>query len=299
MADGHSTAVHSRTCTKCGEEKPLGQFSKSKNCRLGVVPRCKACTHQYYLAHRSEIIAKNSAVTIKKYAPIKEANAKKRAAQIKALINRIEKRCSKCGAVKLRSDFYKSRKHTDGMKVYCKACCKKENRPSREYQREYRARRLMENPARVRQQNRDKTNRWNAKNPGIASRRAKLRRAGNPEAARQKENQYRSSNPSVRIMRTISTRIRMLISDKAGKSTAQIVGYTGQELREHLEKQFSTGMSWENYGDWHIDHIRPLSSFIASSVHDPDVKRAWALTNLRPLWAEENLRKHASRIFLI
>lgn len=78
----------------------------------------------------------------------------------------------------------------------------------------------------------------------------------------------------------------------------QFVGYTIAELRLHLERQFKRGMTWERFcvGDIHIDHIRPLSSF---DVSNPDeLRAAWALPNLRPLWAKDNLAK-AGRIVLL
>jgi hypothetical protein len=58
-------------------------------------------------------------------------------------------------------------------------------------------------------------------------------------------------------------------------------------------------MSWENYGDWHIDHIVPLSSFTFTGVDDPEIRIAWALSNLRPIWAKENIKKRDKRLFLI
>lgn len=73
------------------------------------------------------------------------------------------------------------------------------------------------------------------------------------------------------------------------------IDYTVAELRTHLEKQFSGKMSWENHGlrGWHIDHIVPVSHF------GSDIRSAWALTNLRPLWAKENQAKTNKRIFLV
>jgi len=61
----------------------------------------------------------------------------------------------------------------------------------------------------------------------------------------------------------------------------------------HLEGLFKPGMSWANHGAWHIDHIRPRSAFTYSSPTDRDFADCWALSNLQPLWAEENLRKAA------
>ena len=58
-------------------------------------------------------------------------------------------------------------------------------------------------------------------------------------------------------------------------------------------------MCWENYGEWHVDHIRPLASFHIESKEDPEFKVAWGLPNLRPLWAEENLKKSSKRTLLL
>jgi len=61
----------------------------------------------------------------------------------------------------------------------------------------------------------------------------------------------------------------------------------------HLQRQFLPHMTWANYGEWHVDHDIPLSAFNFKTVHDYDFKRAWSLGNLKPMWADENLRKHA------
>lgn len=77
------------------------------------------------------------------------------------------------------------------------------------------------------------------------------------------------------------------------------LGYTTEELRQHLERQFTKGMSWENKGLWHIDHIRPVSSFDISSIDDPAFLDCFGLHNLRPLWARDNLKKSAKYEFLL
>jgi hypothetical protein len=130
-------------------------------------------------------------------------------------------------------------------------------------------------------------------------------RMGNDPNFRAQKNsrskKYRS-DPSIRVSCSVSKQIwRSLreIGGKRGYSWEDLVGYSKDELCEHLERQFQTGMSWENYGDWHIDHIVPKSSFEFSTVRDPDFKRCWALTNLRPLWAKENISKGAKIQFWI
>ena len=75
--------------------------------------------------------------------------------------------------------------------------------------------------------------------------------------------------------------------------TFDIVGYTPAQLMEHLQSQFTEGMSWDNIREWHIDHIRPISSFEFESTDDPEFKACWALENLQPLWASDNWSKGA------
>jgi len=73
--------------------------------------------------------------------------------------------------------------------------------------------------------------------------------------------------------------------------TLELLGCTIEDLRLFLETEFSEGMTWENYGEWHIDHIRPCASF---NLEDPEEqKRCFHWTNLQPLWAQDNMRKGA------
>jgi len=73
----------------------------------------------------------------------------------------------------------------------------------------------------------------------------------------------------------------------------KLVGYTPEELKRHLENKFNNGMSWENYGKWHIDHIIPKSFFVFGSVDDVEFKYCWSLDNLQPMWGIDNKIKHA------
>lgn len=78
--------------------------------------------------------------------------------------------------------------------------------------------------------------------------------------------------------------------DKDG-SALELIGCSKTELINYLESQFSEGMTWENWSlnGWHIDHIRPISSF---DLSDPaQVKECFHYTNLQPLWAIDNLKK--------
>lgn len=103
------------------------------------------------------------------------------------------------------------------------------------------------------------------------------------------------SDPIKRINRNFSNVIRdHLRKIRAGKPIGgwkAAVGYSLVELVAHLESKFRPGMSWENYGEWSIDHIIPKAAFKFTSVDDPKFKECWALDNLQPLWAEENSKK--------
>lgn len=86
---------------------------------------------------------------------------------------------------------------------------------------------------------------------------------------------------------------------KGGRSWESLLGYSAADLRAHLERQFERGMNWDNYGEWHVDHILPVASFSFASPDDPEFKACWALANLRPLWGTDNLCKSDKRLFLL
>jgi hypothetical protein len=86
---------------------------------------------------------------------------------------------------------------------------------------------------------------------------------------------------------------RALRSRKQGRSWRDLVPYSLSELMAHLERQFLPGMTWENCGRWHIDHKIPRKFFQAQSADDPAFQQVWALSNLQPLWAIDNIRKSA------
>lgn len=69
------------------------------------------------------------------------------------------------------------------------------------------------------------------------------------------------------------------------------MGYSLAELKLHLETKFQSDMNWDNYGKWHIDHIKPVSSFLINGIDSEGFKECWSLENLQPLWAQENLQK--------
>lgn len=100
----------------------------------------------------------------------------------------------------------------------------------------------------------------------------------------------RQQDIAYRLMERLRGRLKQLIKVRP-KSTSKSLGCSGEFLKSYLENQFKPGMSWNNYGlyGWHIDHIKPLSSF--DLANPTQYLEACHYTNLQPLWAEENLKK--------
>lgn len=118
-------------------------------------------------------------------------------------------------------------------------------------------------------------------------------KANNPDAYRQR---YERANK--KVYSTPEGKFRCLLSNALYRALKGIrkhrrefekLGYTLEELKQHLERQFQPGMTWENYGEWHVDHVVPVTKCQKIvSLDDPAVKEVWGLPNLQPLWAEQN-----------
>lgn len=104
----------------------------------------------------------------------------------------------------------------------------------------------------------------------------------------------KKNDPAFRVLCNLRNRFKDIMqSTKNGgsKRMSQLIGCTTKELADHLEKQFTDGMSWDNYGfyGWHVDHIRPCASF--NHNDELQVKQCFHYTNLQPLWAKDNFKK--------
>jgi hypothetical protein len=121
------------------------------------------------------------------------------------------------------------------------------------------------------------------------------------EKRREYERARRANNIQARIAAVMRGRIRDAVrAANAGRcapgSAVRDLGCTIDAFREHIAAKFVSGMSWANWGRgpdrWHLDHIRPLSSF---NLTDPaSFREAVHFTNYQPLWSGDNLRKNAS-----
>lgn len=73
------------------------------------------------------------------------------------------------------------------------------------------------------------------------------------------------------------------------RAMAELLGYTPKELIKDFQSKFMPGMSWDNYGEWHIDHKIPDSWFNYDSTDSEAFRKCWSLDNLQPKWAYENI----------
>lgn len=189
--------------------------------------------------------------------------------------------CNNCGILKLWTDFHKRKDFRFGIYTICKLCksvfdknyYKANKKRLKLYQKGYR------------KNNKEKVSAvlsaWQKNNP--------------------KYNHYQkiyarklSKNPKFKLNHNIRSAIgKSLKGNKNGKRWETLVGYTLQKLKKHLEKQFTGGMTWENYGrgGWVVDHKIPISVFNFAESKHRDFRRCWALKNLQPMWARENVIK--------
>lgn len=117
-------------------------------------------------------------------------------------------------------------------------------------------------------------------------------RARGREAAARRRATSAFSTPAKRVNHQVSCAMyKALTRGKQGRAWTALVPYTLVELMAHLESRFLPGMSWDNYGEWHIDHRIPKSVYTYTSPTDAAFLDCWSLDNLQPMWATENRRK--------
>jgi len=264
-----------KICTKCKSEFPATTeyWFKGKNCKDGLRSICKRCHIE-----RNQKYRKNNQ---KEYEPHPE----------------ILKVCGVCGNKfpATTTYWFKSVYGKYGLRSICKSCFQAESKKNKD-------------KPESKIKSREASKKHYAKNRAQFSERWKVYYQENAEHIKARSRKYgrenrdklrisdtrRREDPQYRLCSNISRHIRQSLFEKRSKNGAhweKIVGYTRQDLIEHLENKFKDGMSWENYGDWHLDHVTPKSVFNFTSYKHEDFKRCWALDNLQPLWAFDNISK--------
>lgn len=287
-----------KTCSKCGESKALSEFKKRKDAPDGHEGRCRVCANsvkRIWNAANNEKLQRSS----------KDSRAKTRQAWDRA--DTIV--CNRCGQEKPKDQYYPG-------KWICKEC----NRAWRVGQWKHeiklaekgRRKKGMKPQARMpgcsacptcSMPDRFKTSKqcatwqWMFFLKNIASETwiTAYKEGRRKEAvSRTVKKQYEMywNDPKYRLNRRMKNMIgKNLNGTKNGQHWQELVGWTIEELMRHLKKLFKKGMTFDNYGEWHIDHKIPLAAFNFTKATDLDFRRAWALSNLQPMWGAENISK--------
>lgn len=177
------------------------------------------------------------------------------------------KKCNKCKEVKIINKFSKRSHSIDKLQSQCK-----------EYYRKYY------------QKYKIKYKRYYKKYRNKALKYMKNYRQTYSKELNRYRREHMKININYRLSSYLRTRIYQTLKNiNKSNSTRKLVGCSIEFLKQYLEQQFTKGMNWENYGKWHVDHIKLCCQFDLSKVSEQ--KECFNYTNLRPLWAKDNLSR--------
>lgn len=278
-----------KKCNKCNELKSVDNFFKRKGSKDGYRNDCKECS---------------------KESDQKRSAKRKEQRQSREIITEGRKICRICNIEKDLSEFHIKRGTPDGHRSECKECVKntqkeyKDPEKQREYDKQrYQERkeeilerkkkyhkdnkdRILEEKKNYREENKDNINDYMKKYREEHREEAKEYARNNPNKALYQET-YRLRHPHIVAWRTTLYATLKRMGTKKENSTAFLLGYSAEDLRKDMESKFLSGMTWDNHGEWHIDHIYPVTKFPTTTP----VSEVCALSNLQPLWGSDNLSK--------
>src|ERR1035437_4919131 len=195
--------------------------------------------------------------------------------------------CNKCNLPKSLNEFTKCKPCSNGVRNTCKLC-------TRNYMSIYKKDNLttiIENNKNYRLANSEKNKTYQSiynTKPEAKQKKRKYydeniqyyRDMEKTEERKKYRYNYNKNSYTLKWRLFLKNTLKRLDRKKKGK-TIDLLGYSALDLKLHLESLFTDGMSWYNYGEWHIDHKKPLSSFDKETpIHIVN-----ALSNLQPLWA--------------
>jgi hypothetical protein len=145
---------------------------------------------------------------------------------------------------------------------------------------------------------RDYAKTWYEQNKEYRKEYLKEYREKNTEKIKKTKRNYernrKSSDPLYKLISNFRTAIYQVLKEsnvEKNKHYFDILQYTPESLINHLESQFDENMNWENYGEWHVDHKLPITSFNIQEMGDVEFMNCWSLDNLQPMWGTDNIRK--------
>ena len=215
------------------------------------------------------------------------------------------KSCSKCKTEKDIALFYKNKAMKTGFDNYCKVCreIQKKSSTPENYQKEYNKEYYSKNSLKIKKANKEyqlknieKCKDFHKKYYEINKETLLAKKRAYFQNNKESRNEYyrnkMQTDPVFLIRSRIRGRFNIALKRQGTQKknkTMEYIGCSKEELKKYIELQFVDGMSWDNKGKWHIDHIKPLSSFDLSD--EKQVFEAMNFRNLQPLWAQDNIRK--------
>lgn len=204
------------------------------------------------------------------------------------------KKCCVCNEIKILDDFYKNKRSSDGFNYCCKKCFLKRFKKYRIKNKDIILSKMRDKYYKDKDTILSRNKKWRDNNPD------KIREIKKKEYLKNKdkyskrrkiyENNKLKTDPYFKFMHQLRCRLRIAIKNKYKSGSAvNDIGCSSKEAYDYISSKFKDGMSWENYGKWHIDHIKPLSSF--NLENREEFLKAVNYTNLQPLWAKDNLSK--------
>lgn len=209
-----------------------------------------------------------------------------------------KKTCASCGEEKDLEEFNKQKLGKFGRRSRCKNC---QHSEYEKYSRNDEVKNMKKLYARKRREGNEELRIYEREM--AKERRRKKRLDAPPKIAKPKSDpkiirkKYRdrryAEDTDYKIKECMRSRVRgALKNNYKSAATQTLIGCSIEELKSHIESLWREGMSWENYGfyGWHIDHIKPCYCF--DFTKEEDQKACFHYSNLQPLWATENLKKH-------
>tara|TARA_B110000503_G_scaffold28839_1_gene46175 strand:+ start:195 stop:884 length:690 start_codon:yes stop_codon:yes gene_type:complete len=215
------------------------------------------------------------------------------------------KNCTKCKVKKELNNFSKDKQKKDYLNSSCKSCEKEYYKANKERLKQYRE----ANKERIEEYSKQYTKEYYKLNKGKVNERAKEYYKANKEKIKDKKKKYYKANkekiienankyvmkrkksfPLFKLKCNLRCRTWSAFKNKGYNKktkTQEMLGVDWEVCKAHIERQFTKGMSWVNHGDWHIDHIIPLSS----ANTEEELKKLCHYSNLQPLWAVDNIVK--------
>ena len=260
-----------KTCSKCHETKPVSEFSRDRSKKYGLRHQCKACDAVYRADNREKIVKRRAEY----YVANRDKIARRMAEHYVDNRDKIAKQ---------QAEYY--------------AANRDKIREKHAYYRVANSDKSTKRHAKYYAANRDKIRKQQAEHYAANSDKSAERHAeyqseycaNHREERRGYERNRRANDIQYRLACNLRSRLNTAIKNnqKTG-SAVRDLGCTTAELKEHLEDQFQPGMSWNNYGEWHIDHIKPLNAF--NLENRKELLEACHYTNLQPMWGSENISK--------